>query len=74
MFLETQANGLAGQTALSLLPFREIWAVDFEFNFGGCTGNNPVPVCLASYAADEKSDCGVMSLATNRHTQQMRTY
>jgi hypothetical protein len=49
MFLETKANGLAGQTALSLLPFREIWAVDFEFNFGGCTGNNPVPVCLVAW-------------------------
>jgi hypothetical protein len=48
MFLETQANRLVGQTAISLLPFREIWAVDFEFNFGGYTGNNPVPVCLVA--------------------------
>jgi hypothetical protein len=48
MFLETQAGGLWGQTALSLLlPFREIWTFDFEFNFTGA-GGNPIPVCLVA--------------------------
>jgi DNA polymerase I len=49
MLLEKHADGLVGQTALSFLPFREIWAVDFEFNLGGYTGNNPVPVCLVAW-------------------------
>ena len=49
MLLERHANELAGRSALSLLPFREIWAVDFEFNFCGCAGNNPVPVCLVAW-------------------------
>jgi DNA polymerase I len=29
------------------LPFREIWAVDFEF--GSETGENPTPVCLVAW-------------------------
>ena len=62
MFLETRDGGLVGQTAepddcgglvgqpsaLSLLPFREIWAVDFEFNFA-TIGDNPIPVCLVAW-------------------------
>ena len=32
---------------LDALPFREIWAVDFEF--GGGAGNRPDPVCLAAW-------------------------
>ena len=31
---------------LEALPFREIWAVDFEF--GSAPGENPVPVCLVA--------------------------
>jgi hypothetical protein len=31
---------------LSSLPFREIWAVDFEF--GAQPGENPEPVCLVA--------------------------
>jgi DNA polymerase I len=48
MFLETQDSGLVGQTAFSLLPFREVWLVDYEFNFGS-SGGNPVPVCLVAW-------------------------
>ena len=40
-------GGLVGQTALSLLPFREIWAVDFEFIVA--SGGNPVPTCLVAW-------------------------
>ena len=32
---------------LDALPFREIWAVDFEF--GGGAGNRPDPVCLVAW-------------------------
>jgi DNA polymerase family A len=43
------AGGAAagGQSALDLFPFREIWAVDFEF--GSEPGNNPEPVCLVAW-------------------------
>jgi DNA polymerase-1 len=30
------------------LPFREIWAVDFEFHQGGKPGNRQVPVCMVA--------------------------
>ena len=30
------------------LPFKEIWAVDFEFHQGGVEGNQQVPVCLVA--------------------------
>jgi hypothetical protein len=29
------------------LPFKEIWAVDFEFHQGGVEGNQQIPVCVA---------------------------
>jgi DNA polymerase-1 len=35
-----------GRTLLDLLPFAEIWAVDFEF--GSEPGENPEPVCLVA--------------------------
>lgn len=28
------------------LPFKEIWAVDFEFHQGGVEGNQQIPVCM----------------------------
>ena len=28
------------------LPFKEIWAVDFEFHQGGVEGNQQIPVCV----------------------------
>jgi DNA polymerase I len=36
-----------GRTLLDLLPFAEIWAVDFEF--GSELGENPEPVCLIAW-------------------------
>ena len=36
-----------GQPSLDLLPFAEIWAVDFEF--GAEPGENPEPVCLVAW-------------------------
>jgi len=30
------------------LPFKEIWAVDFEFHQGGVEGNQQIPVCLVA--------------------------
>ena len=48
MFLETD-SGLVGQTAFSsLLSFREVWLVDYEFN-SDSPGGNPVPVCLVAW-------------------------
>ena len=43
------AGGAAagGRSALDLLPFREIWAVDFEFSSD--LGENPEPVCLVAW-------------------------
>ena len=32
---------------LDLLPFREVWAVDFEFD--AKAGENPQPVCLVAW-------------------------
>jgi DNA polymerase I len=40
-----QAGG--GHPPLDLLPFAEIWAVDFEF--GSKPGENPEPVCLVAW-------------------------
>jgi DNA polymerase-1 len=37
----------SGRTLLDLLPFAEIWAVDFEF--GSELGENPEPVCLIAW-------------------------
>jgi DNA polymerase-1 len=37
----------ATQNPLDLLPFEEIWAVDFEF--GSAPGENPAPVCLVAW-------------------------
>jgi hypothetical protein len=34
-------------SALQELPFREIWAVDFEFNVQ--PGQNPDPVCMSCW-------------------------
>jgi hypothetical protein len=49
VFLETKNGGLVGQTAFfSLLPFREVWLVDYEFNFDS-SGGNPIPVCLVAW-------------------------
>jgi DNA polymerase I len=36
-----------GWSTVDLLPFREIWAVDFEF--GSEPGENPEPVCLVAW-------------------------
>jgi len=36
-----------GRTLLNLLPFAEIWVVDFEF--GSELGENPEPVCLVAW-------------------------
>ena len=47
MFRETESCGLTGRAVLSRLPFREIWAVDFEFI--AAAGDNPVPVCLVAW-------------------------
>jgi DNA polymerase-1 len=37
----------SGRTLLDLLPFAEIWAVDFEF--GSELGENPEPICLVAW-------------------------
>jgi DNA polymerase I len=42
----------AVQHSLDLLPFREIWAVDFEF--GSQPGENPEPVCLVAWELKSK--------------------
>jgi len=42
----SDGSGNAGVTGLSLLPYSEIWAVDFEF--GVAPGGNPDPVCLVA--------------------------
>jgi len=34
-------------SGLAVLPFREVWAVDFEF--GAVAGENPQPVCLVAW-------------------------
>ena len=39
-------SAMRGRTLLDLLPFAEIWAVDFEF--GSEPGENPEPVCLVA--------------------------
>ena len=46
---EACAGGAAagGRPLLDLLPFAEIWAVDFEF--GSDPGENPEPVCLVAW-------------------------
>ena len=31
---------------METLPFKEIWAVDFEFHTGGVEGNQQIPVCV----------------------------
>jgi DNA polymerase-1 len=45
-----EAGGCGARTGwqpkLDLLPYREIWAVDFEF--GSKPGENPAPVCLVA--------------------------
>jgi DNA polymerase I len=41
------ANAVLPEAVLDLLPFREIWAVDFEF--GSKPGENPEPVCLVAW-------------------------
>ena len=33
---------------LDRIPFREIWAVDFEFHQGGVAGNTQIPVCMVA--------------------------
>ena len=33
---------------LDQIPFREIWAVDFEFHQGGRSGNRQIPVCMVA--------------------------
>jgi len=38
---------MGGRSMLDLLPFPEIWAVDFEF--GADAGENPQPVCLVAW-------------------------
>ena len=38
---------MAARHPLDLLPFKEIWAVDFEF--GSQPGENPEPVCLVAW-------------------------
>ena len=40
-------GAVVGQTPFELLPFAEIWAVDFEF--GSKPGENPEPVCLVAW-------------------------
>jgi DNA polymerase family A len=36
-----------GRSVLDLVPFQEIWAIDFEF--GSHPGENPEPVCLVAW-------------------------
>lgn len=33
---------------IAALPFRHVIAADFEFEFGGCPGNRPRPVCMVA--------------------------
>jgi DNA polymerase I len=40
-------SAAGGRSLLNLLPFREIWALDFEF--GSEPGDNPEPVCLVAW-------------------------
>jgi hypothetical protein len=40
-------SAAGGWSLLNLLPFREIWALDFEF--GSESGDNPEPVCLVTW-------------------------
>jgi DNA polymerase I len=40
-------SAMRGRTLLDLLPFAEIWAVDFEF--GSEPGENPEPACLVGW-------------------------
>ena len=44
---------------LDALPFREIWAVDFEF--GGGAGNRPDPVCVVRLGITERSQASTMA-------------
>jgi hypothetical protein len=41
-----RGSATEGRTPLDLLPFAEIWVVDFEF--GSEPGENPEPVCLVA--------------------------
>jgi hypothetical protein len=57
-------------TTLDLLPFREIWAADFEFNGG--PGNRPVPVCLV--ARELRSGCHIRLWQDELHRLQAAPY
>lgn len=43
---DPEASTAASRQPLDLLPFKEIWAVDFEY--GSEPGENPEPVCLVA--------------------------
>lgn len=42
------------RTSINELPFKEIWAVDFEF--GADPGENPAPICLVALEPSRSTD------------------
>jgi hypothetical protein len=60
---------MGGRSMLDLLPFPEIWAVDFEFGANAGENHNPSALWHGNYAAAASCAYGATSSAPPHRTR-----